>query len=284
MIYEHEIPKGARLYFGKSARLKRQIESIASDILYRYGFEEIATPLFSYHQHKFMENENELIRINDEKNRKLTIRADSTVDVVRLITNRLGRSTEHKRWFYIQPVFRFPTKEYYQIGAEVLDTNNVQEVLKIVIEFFQKIGIAPMLQISNINIPNLLEKRYGVSLEIFRTMDVDTILECEYPWMQRLLYLSKVEDIDDLLGEVPDDIEVELVKMKELASSIVYENMVVSPLYYAKMRYYKDLFFRFFQNNRTLAMGGEYVTAESEASGFAIYTDYLIQRVEEGAQ
>ena len=136
MVQDHEIPKGARLYFGQTAKIKRDIEKIASEILYAEGFEEIATPLFSYHQHKFIEDEKVLIRLSDDKNRELSIRADSTIDVVRLITNRLGRSTEHKKWFYIQPVYRYPTQEFHQIGAEVLESNDVAAILKILIKFF----------------------------------------------------------------------------------------------------------------------------------------------------
>ena len=32
MIFGHDIPEGSRLYFGKSAKLKRELESRASEI------------------------------------------------------------------------------------------------------------------------------------------------------------------------------------------------------------------------------------------------------------
>ncbi len=44
MILEHEIPSGSKLYFGNSAKIKREIEKVASDILSK-GFEEIVTPI-----------------------------------------------------------------------------------------------------------------------------------------------------------------------------------------------------------------------------------------------
>ena len=115
MILEHEIPSGSKLYFGNSAKIKREIEKVASDILYSKGFEEIVTPIFSYHQHKSIADERELIKVNDENNNSISLRADSTIDVVRIIEKRLGRNTEHKKWFYIQSVFRYPTDEQYQI-------------------------------------------------------------------------------------------------------------------------------------------------------------------------
>ncbi len=279
MVYEHEIPKGARLYFGQSAKIKRDIEKIASELLYQEGFEEIDTPLFSYHQHQYTEDERELIVLHDELNRKLSLRADSTIDVVRLITRRLGRSTEHKRWFYIQPVYRYPTYEYNQIGAEVLESVDVADVIKIVIQFFNRVGLRPKLQISNIKIPKILDEKYGLSLDVLRHTDIDTVLENENEWIEKLLRISDPEQIDELLGVVPEEIEAELIKMKETALYLNYDNIIVAPLYYAKMRYYDDLFFRFFENNHTLAMGGEYLAAGIEASGFSIYTDFVINRL-----
>ena len=97
MILEHEIPNGTKLYFGQSAKVKRRIENIASEILYDNGYEEIVTPLFSYHQHLSIADDKELIRVNDAKNNTLSLRADSTVDVVRIISKRLGRNTKHKK-------------------------------------------------------------------------------------------------------------------------------------------------------------------------------------------
>ena len=51
MIFEHEIPKGSRLYFGKTAKAKRVLENSVCEILEKNGFEEILTPNFSYSQH-----------------------------------------------------------------------------------------------------------------------------------------------------------------------------------------------------------------------------------------
>ncbi len=280
MVYEHEIPKGARLYFAKEARLKRRIEHIASQELYANGFEEIVTPYFSYHQHRFIENENDLIRLSDQKNRKLTMRADSTVDVVRLVTKRLGRSTEHKKWFYIQPVFRYPTSEYYQIGAEVLEGKQSIENLKIIARIFEALGITPKLQLSNIKIPALLASEFGLGLDLFKNLDVDALLAQTPSWVERLLSIQRAQEIEELFGIVPEAIEKELIKLKELAEAIEYENLLIAPLFYAKMRYYKDLFFRFFENNVTLATGGDYEAEGLEASGFALYTDELIAMIE----
>ena len=111
MIFEHEIPKGSRLYFGKTAKAKRVLENSVCEILEKNGFEEILTPNFSYSQHQSIEDNKKLIKFSDEENEQVSLRADSTLDVVRIITKRLGRATNHRKWFYVQPIFSYPSKE-----------------------------------------------------------------------------------------------------------------------------------------------------------------------------
>jgi len=57
---------------------------------------------------------------------------------------------------------------------------------------------------------------------------------------------------------------------------VKYDNMVISPLFYAKMRYYDSLTFRMFESNSLLAMGGIYTIDGVEAAGFALYTDECV--------
>ncbi len=274
MIFEHEIPSGSRLYFGKSAKLKREIEYVASQTLDGLGFEEIVTPLFSYHQHESFDDKKPLLRLNDEENHEVTLRADSTADVVRIVTKRLGRSTESKKWFYIQPTVTFPTKEQYQIGAEVID-GNFEKMAETTVVLLKQIGIEPVMQIANIRIPHLLNEKYGVSLEVLKSMHVEQIMNADLPWIEQLVRLNSVNDLNDL-SAFPDDIKAELEKIKEATENIEYNNMVISPLFYAKMRYYDSLTFRMFEDNSLLAMGGIYTIDGVEAAGFALYTDECI--------
>lgn len=274
MIFEHEIPSGSKLYFGNSARIKRDIEYIASEALDNLGFEEIVTPLFSYHQHEAFDDKKPLIRLNDDENNEVTLRADSTVDVVRIVTKRLGRSTESNKWFYIQPTVTFPTLEQYQIGAEIIG-GSFEQIANTTITLLSQIGANPVMQIANISIPHILNENYGISLDILKSMDIEKIISVDLPWIEELVRLHKLEDLKDLTA-FPDDIRVELEKIKSSASTIEYPNMVISPLFYAKMRYYDSLTFRMFEDNSLLAMGGNYNIDGIEAVGFAIYTDECI--------
>lgn len=278
MILEHEIPNGSKLYFGNSAKTKRRIENIASTVLDENGFEEIVTPVFSYHQHLSVADDKELIRVNDAENNALSLRADSTIDVVRIIEKRLGSNTKQKKWFYIQPVLRYPTEEQYQVGAEFMGEKKLSSVMNVSIEIFDKLGVDALVQISNIKIPELLVEMFDeLSIEDFKHINIEKFLNLKVDWLEKLVYLQYVEQIDELLDIVPDSIKDELQKMKELCLETECKRSVLAPMYYAKMLYYDELFFRVIENNEVYARGGRYKNEELTSVGFAIYTDALCE-------
>ena len=262
MIFEHEIPEGSKLYFAATAATKRFIENKAAALLSEAGFEEIITPLFSYHQHQSICDERELIRLSDSENHSMSLRADSTIDVVRILGKRLGGNTEHKKWFYIQPVYRYPAIEQYQIGVEILSEPNLAVALKQATTIFKSLKIQPLLQISNINIPRILSETLGLELDDFRHVNIEKFLSLKIDWLRELVYLEKFEQIEALLTKAPEEICVELRKIQALCSGLEYPNVVIAPLYYAKMLYYDELFFRVIEENEVFAMGGRYKDEE----------------------
>ncbi len=281
MILEHEIPNGSKLYFAKSAKLKRHIEHTASEVLNANGYEEIVTPIFSYHQHKSIADEKELIRINDEKNHSLSLRADSTIDVVRIIEKRLGRNTEQKKWFYIQPVFTYPTSEQYQVGVEFMGEKKLSSVMNLAVDIFDKLDVNPLMQISNMRIPELLTEMFSeLSIDDFRHINIDKFINLGQEWLTKLVYLQYVAQIDEVIAIAPKTIADELLKMKELCEELQCENAVLAPMYYAKMLYYDELYFRCIVDNEVYARGGRYKNSELTSVGFAIYTDALCEALE----
>ena len=276
MIFEHEIPGGSKLYFGKSASIKREIETLSAQLLMEEGYQEMVTPLFSYHQSGVFDNTKELIRVNDSSNHEVTLRADSTVDVVRIATKRLGRSMESKKWFYIQPVYRYPTREQYQVGAEYIG-GSFSEILTTASKLLDRVGIDAKIQLANITIPNLLSQKYGIELESIRKMAVEELYGSEYSWMKSLLHIHSVEDLGNL-SIYPDDISTQLSKLKEIANSIEGREIVISPLYYAPLGYYDSMIFRVFGENTLFMMGGVYEVENLQASGFALYTDACVSK------
>ncbi len=278
MIYEHEIPIDSKLYFGRSAKLKREIESVASEIFEERGFEEIVTPFLSYHQHGSIA-EKELIRFADGANHILSLRADSTMDVVRLMNKRLGRSVNQDKWFYIQPVFKFPSFEINQIGAEFIGAKNLSFGVDINSLVFSKFRLSPLLQICNINIPNIIAKKFNLDIGIFERSEIEKLFSLGLPWLDSLIKTQSLEQLNSVIDIAPQDIRDELIKMREMEEKITYNKVVFSPLYYARMRYYDGLFFRFIDKNLTLGLGGNYECDGVKSAGFALYTDAIMDTI-----
>ena len=280
MIFEHEIPTGSRLYFGNTAKLKRVLENGASAFLTDKGFEEIVTPNFSYSGHQSIDDEKSLITLSDEKNNSLALRADSTLDVVRIISKRLGRATLHKKWFYIQPVFTYPANESYQIGAEWIGHNNICDMINLNCDLLNKLEIDSLVQIANINIPMIISKEYDINIELFKNGEIGALFDLELEWLTQLISVKTAEDLEKLLEVVPKCLEEECKKLVTIAKNIEYKNVNVSPIYYSAMKYYDDIYYRVINDNLTIAKGGGYMSNGIDSLGFAIYTDNLLKVME----
>jgi histidyl-tRNA synthetase len=277
MIHEHEIPKGSCLYFGQLAKEKRQLENQLALFLQNNDFEEIITPNFSYTQHQSIDNENELIKISDEHNNQVSLRADSTLDVARIITKRLGRTTNHKKWFYIQAVFTYPSTEIHQIGLEWLEHNSSSDVINLCSKTFEEINIEPLIQITNINIAFLVAKNLNISIDLFKDGLLSKLFELKIDWLDKLIYASSINDLENIVAILPLDVKIEVEKLINIAKKISYKNITLSALYYAKMKYYEDIYFRVIQDNKILARGGRYTSDGMSSIGFALYTKEILE-------
>jgi histidyl-tRNA synthetase len=286
MIFEHEIPNGSKLYFGEAAKQKRKLENNIAQMLYDEGYEEILTPIFSYYQHQSIEDETKLIKFSDTSNNQIALRADSTLDAVRIITKRLGRTTTHKKWFYVQPVFSYPNEEQNQIGCEWIEHDDICNVINLATKIITSLKIKPTLQVSNINIPKLIATHLGIDSKIFQDGDVSTLAGLNIDWLDALLWTNSLEDLKKAIKLAPDFLESELNALIDACEKISFEKIVVAPLYQCSLIYYKGLYFRVFDKNETIIKGGRYTTKSSnnervDSLGFAIYTDTLLNFLEE---
>jgi ATP phosphoribosyltransferase regulatory subunit HisZ len=280
MIFEHEIPTGSRLYFGKTAKLKRELEYKSNEFLIENGFEEIITPNFSYCGHQSIDDSKQLITLADESNNSLALRADSTLDVVRIITKRLGRATEHKKWFYIQPVFTYPANETYQIGAEWIGHDSMSDIINLNCELLKKLSLKPLVQIANINIPLIISKQWDIDINLFKDGEIGALFDLELPWLSKLITVKQASDLEKILDIIPDCLQIECQKLIDISSNIYYENVNISPIFYSAMKYYDNIYYRVIQDNFTLARGGGYKSNGVNSLGFALYTDSLLKVIE----
>ena len=280
MIFEHEIPKGSRLYFGKTAKAKRVLENSVCEILEKNGFEEILTPNFSYSQHQSIEDNKKLIKFSDEENEQVSLRADSTLDVVRIITKRLGRATNHRKWFYIQPIFSYPSKEDYQIGCEWIEHNNISDIMNLTADILRAIKIEPILQISNINIPKLISTELNISIDILKNGDISELLKLDCDWLNNLLRVKDIKSLENIIEVVPNILKKELEILLEKSKEVKYSNIIIAPMYYGSLKYYNGVYYRVIDKNLVLCRGGMYETDGISSLGFALYTDNLLKMLE----
>ena len=281
MVLEHEIPKGSRLYFGKSAKKKREIEYKVSNLLDELGFEEIVTPNFSYSQHQSIEDNKKLITFSDTQNQNLALRADSTLDVVRIITKRLGRTTKHKKWFYVQPIFTYSSNEDYQIGCEWINHDNIVDILNLTSNILKHLDVNPILQLSNINIPRLVAIELDINVDLFKNGEIAELMALNVSWLNDLIKVQHISDLENMICKVPASIKVELEKLLDTANNIEYKNLVIAPLYHGSLKYYDDVYYRVIQDNLTICKGGRYSADGISSLGFAFYTDSLIKILED---
>lgn len=277
MIFEHEIPNGSHLYFGALAKLKRDIENKTCDYLEDVGFEQIITPSFSYSGHQSIDDEKKLIKLHDERNNSLTLRADSTLDVVRIITKRLGRTTEHKKWYYCQNVFTYPSTETHQIGLEYIGHETISDIINLNCDILDMLDIQALVQIANINIPLLISKHWDIDIDIFKDGEIGALFELNLPWLDKLIAIKTASELEDILDTMPDILKDELKKLIDIANDVKYKNVNISPLFYSAMKYYDDIYYKVIEDNLTIAKGGGYKSDGIKSQGFAIYTDNIIK-------
>ena len=280
MIFEHGIPNGSRLYFGNRAKAKRELEYKASSYLQTNGFEEIVTPNFSYSQHQSIDDTKELITLNDESNNVLALRADSTLDVVRIITKRLGRSTEHKKWFYIQPVFTYPANETYQIGAEWIGYDNIADMINLNCSLLGELNVDAFVQIANINIPMIISKEYNLDINLFKNGEIGSLFDLKLDWLTKLIEVTNTKDLEDMIYMIPAVLKDECKKLINIGNEVNYKNVTISPIYYSAMKYYDNIFYRVLNDKTTIAKGGGYKSNGVDSLGFALYTDNLLKVME----
>jgi ATP phosphoribosyltransferase regulatory subunit HisZ len=271
---EHDIPAGGRLYIGTQAKLKRQLEGEAAEFFEERGYREIVTPYFSYHQQGFIPL-SKLIRVPDRENRVVALRGDTSFDLIRLVLKRL--KSGHRKWFYIQPVFRYPSREIYQIGAEWLE-GELEELLNLNLELFSRWGVEGRLILSNQQITQWL-----IGEGILGEGELRRLELYKFPkWVQKLAQISEISQLERV-EQFPAQLRLPLEEVREIGEQVAQRGVepLLALVELPSFPYYRGLFFKIVANQLLLARGGRYQVGEVESVGFSIYTDQLLEWIGE---
>lgn len=118
-----------------------------------------------------------------------------------------------KRWFYIQPIFIYPTTEVHQIGVENLENCDILPFIEMSLQVLN--GITNFtkspdsyckkifLQLSNVKIPQICAEIFGIPLSAFEKIDVGAI-ESANPLMAKLLRIYNKESLEAVLQNTKD--------------------------------------------------------------------------------
>ncbi len=177
----------------------------------------------------------------------------------------------------MQPVFRYPSFEFYQIGGELIAQTDLSQSVRIVSGILKHFNCKAYLQISHIAIPKIISSMLDIPLEVLKAGHLEALLSHSEPWLSALVTLQSPKELDGVIKVVPAPLKRPLEEMKKLILDCGHSNIVMAPLFYANMRYYDTLFFRFVAENKTISSGGLYAFEGQNSSGFGIYTDALIE-------
>ena len=153
-----KVPKGTRDILPEDISKWYYVEDIIKEILNKYGYKEIRTPIFEYTD-LFVRGigestdivTKEMFTFPDRKGRSLTLRPEGTAPVIRAyLENSMDRISKVIKLFYLGPMFRCEKpqagrfRQFSQFGIEVIGTKSSAadaEVILTVLEVYKKLGL-----------------------------------------------------------------------------------------------------------------------------------------------
>ncbi len=149
--------RGTYDLYGAAKRKMKKVISTGSDVVEKYGFEEIETPIFEFTE-VFARNlgdtsdivTKEMYCFEDKGGDSLTLRPEGTAGVVRAFVSNGMQQNLPVKFYYSGPMFRYerPQKgrqrQFTQFGVELLGVETPQadiEVIAMAYEFLEKLGL-----------------------------------------------------------------------------------------------------------------------------------------------
>ena len=284
--------KGFRDYSGEEARKRKAILKIIEGTFERYGFEPAETPIIE--QEDFVKGENrqdeavsDIFKLQDKGKRKLALRYEFTFQLKRLMKNK---KLPYKRYqigevFRDEPVSSNRLRQFVQCDVDVVgsDIKSEAEILALVNEIMNKLGIEPVILINNRALLNEIMDDIGVKekdrLQVLREIDkYDKIGEKE---IRANLKKFKVERIVNALME-GEDYFSKFRSYKDILELIKYckiygVKVLFSPTVVRGLSYYNGNVFEIKAKGvkETLIGGGSYKFEGIQCTGISFGLDRI---------
>ena len=181
MAPKYQAPRGTRDLLPDELGRWQWAEARARDVLARYGYREIRTPIFEEYELFARTSgeasdvvQKEMYRFKDLGDRDLALRPENTAGVCRAYLEQGlgGRSRIHRLW-YMGPMFRYgrPQKgryrQFYQLGAEIIGTaapGADVEMIALFVDLFEAWGFKDLVvAVNSVGTPES-RRAYGEAL------------------------------------------------------------------------------------------------------------------------
>ena len=150
-----QLPKGAKIYLPDEAARKRHVEERLFRVFTAWGYREIVPPSFEYFDVLSLGTDVELQEkmfklVDRETGRLLTLRADITPQIARIVATRLRDEPRPMRLAYLTNVFRYEEpqvgryREFYQAGVELVGLEKPEadaEMIAMTVEGLRALGL-----------------------------------------------------------------------------------------------------------------------------------------------
>ncbi|MFI5358621.1 MAG: histidine--tRNA ligase [Halanaerobiales bacterium] len=173
------------------------IEEKARDLMARYNYQEIRTPIFEYtelFQRGIGETtdvvEKEMYTFTDKSGRSITLRPEGTAGIVRAyLENKLYGQMQPLKLYYIGPMFRYERpqagrfRQFHQFGVEVFGSNDPAldaEVIVLGVNYLKELGLENLdIYINSIGCPDCRKEYFKDLQEYFNQYRQELCEDCQ---------------------------------------------------------------------------------------------------------
>ncbi len=178
-----ELAKGTKEYFGKEQEKREFLIETLVELFRIYGYKPLETPILQRWEtltKKYGGGEEitkEIFKLKDQGNRDLALRFDLTVPLARFVAANPElrfplKRYEYGRVFRDGPIKKGRLREFLQCDVDIIGSSSILcevELLDLVIDFFDKIGIEIEIELNDVNL------LYNIIKKVANIEDEETI-------------------------------------------------------------------------------------------------------------
>lgn len=215
--YIPQVPYGTKDILPQDAARKRRVENDLAQLFLAWGYQEVITPTFEYHETlkagASEESDDSSFRFFDRNGRMVALRPDMTTPIARVAVMRMKDHPLPLRLFYLANVFRQEESqagrqcEFYQAGVELLGAGGVvadAEVVTLAVEALLAAGL-PAFQVclGQVDFIGGIMTEAGLDLQTGQTVK-RLLLERNLVGLAELLDECRIDnEIKQLLQQLP---------------------------------------------------------------------------------